>query len=126
MKAIKLNNSGVHYLYDKPNVSLRQLNPNNPFRHYPETVERLKALGFYYEGNRSLLFQSSGENIITSGYCFLCEQLHQSFYVVFDEGDSITIINKIHSQLPTWLWRCIHSEADLSAVLKDWGFSDVH
>ena len=126
MKGLLHKNHKSNLLADKPNVNLRRLNLNNPFKYFPQTVERLEALSFKYDGNRSINFLlSNRESIITSGYCFSYEQLYQTFYVVFDDSGLITILNKLHSQLPAWQWKCIDSEACLNTVLKDWGFSEA-
>jgi hypothetical protein len=125
MKRIVRTIYGNSLFIDRPNVNIGRLNQNNPFRYFRESIELLKTLSFRYEGNKALRFPSaSGEIITTSGYCFLYEHLHQSFYVVFDDS-LITVINKLHTESPTWQWRCVHTEADLVVVLKNCGFLTI-
>lgn len=113
---------GNSLFIDRPNANIGRLSQNNPFRDFRESIELLETLSFRYDGSKELRFPSaSGEIMTTSGYCFSYEHLYQSIYVVFDDN-LITVISKLHTEFPSWQWRCVYTEADFTAELKNCGF----
>lgn len=122
MKRIVRTIYGNSLFIDRPNANIGRLSHNNPFRDFQESIELLETLSFRYDGSKELRFPSaSGEIMTTSGYCFSYEHLYQSIYVVFDDN-LITVISKLHTEFPSWQWRCVCTEADFTAELKNCGF----
>lgn len=98
----------------------------DPLLLYPDVVSRLEQLGFDYQGDTEHVFKRSRyDTLLAIGYCFVFENVHQSFYVIFDDSNSISIANEFNAVKTTVTSQLVDSTEDLFIKLKELGFSSA-